>query len=259
MENIKVIVKNPGQAPRKRTIPNELESLQKIVGGYIEVVTTADDLGIICNEEGKLKGLPYNCTIEGEDYVGPIIVVGLDDFEFTSCPIETKEFKEKYLHAVDAEDETYTFSKELLDILGIDPEDVSRASEDSSDWDPHPAHISFDSKREDALVEMGGDMIGLLAALSVLVTTLSEQSGESSLKIIAHMFMAQVEHEEPSFEEHMSWLTRLMAHAADRHEVSPQSLSIKMAQIFKIIDVVDKGLDEDDDDAEVIDLEGYIM
>jgi hypothetical protein len=37
-----------------------LEELQKYVGGYIERVQIAPNTDMICNEEGKLKGLPVN-------------------------------------------------------------------------------------------------------------------------------------------------------------------------------------------------------
>lgn len=40
---------------------NQLEHLQKAVGGYIEVVpSTQDGYSIVCNEEGKLNNLPIN-------------------------------------------------------------------------------------------------------------------------------------------------------------------------------------------------------
>ena len=36
------------------------EELKKLVGGYIEIAYDDDKTQIICNEEGKLLGLPYN-------------------------------------------------------------------------------------------------------------------------------------------------------------------------------------------------------
>ena len=65
---------------------NTLENLQKYVGGYIETVTIADRLVIICNEEGRLQGLPYNCSIMGTDFVGDIIMCGVDGDEFADLP-----------------------------------------------------------------------------------------------------------------------------------------------------------------------------
>ena len=58
-QEIKVFVKEPGKAPALRSVPNELAALQEVVGGYIETVTVASDLVIICNEEGRLQGLSY--------------------------------------------------------------------------------------------------------------------------------------------------------------------------------------------------------
>lgn len=37
-----------------------LEELQEFVGGHIEIVSLADDLIMVVNEEGKLLNLPFN-------------------------------------------------------------------------------------------------------------------------------------------------------------------------------------------------------
>ena len=52
MKQISVLIKEPGKKPRRESIPNTLEALQRVVGGYIETVTFASDVVIICNEEG---------------------------------------------------------------------------------------------------------------------------------------------------------------------------------------------------------------
>jgi len=83
---IKVYVKRPGEPARPRVIPNTLEALQKIVGGYIETVSVTTDLVIICNEEGRLINLPYNCEFYGVDFVGTIIFVGRKEDELDDCP-----------------------------------------------------------------------------------------------------------------------------------------------------------------------------
>ena len=81
---MRVIYKAPGCAPEPRDIPNTLEELQAAVGGgHIETVTIALDAVIICNEEGRLRGLPHNCRIFGVDFVGPILIAGVDEDEFT--------------------------------------------------------------------------------------------------------------------------------------------------------------------------------
>ncbi len=85
-KTIEVIIKEPGKAPYKKEISNKLYDLQKEVGGFIETVTVGSDLVIICNEEGRLIGLPYNCTVLGFDFVGTIIIAGRKRDKFTSTP-----------------------------------------------------------------------------------------------------------------------------------------------------------------------------
>ena len=80
---MRVIYKAPGCVPEPRDIPHTLEELQAAVGGYIETVTFASDAVAICNEEGRLQGLPHNCTFLGIDFVGPILIVGRSEDELT--------------------------------------------------------------------------------------------------------------------------------------------------------------------------------
>ena len=94
MSKIKVIVKRPDSKPYSTYISNRLENLQAIVGGWIEAATVTSDMAIICNEEGRLMGLPHNCTAYGIDFVGTIIFVGTKEDEFTDIPISFKEFLE---------------------------------------------------------------------------------------------------------------------------------------------------------------------
>ena len=74
---MKAIVKNPGQSPVEFQIET-FEDLQKAVGGYIEAAYRDSD-GVVyyCNEEGLLRGLPYNIKLpNGVDVVGPILAIG---------------------------------------------------------------------------------------------------------------------------------------------------------------------------------------
>ena len=92
---MKVLSKLPGEPWKETDIPNELKALQDFVGGYIETVTVTADMVIICNEEGRIHGLPYCCSLLGEDFVGPVILAGVDGEEFTDCP--QREFLVKLL------------------------------------------------------------------------------------------------------------------------------------------------------------------
>lgn len=65
---------------RRVTIKNELKALQEAVGGYIETLTLAEGVVLICNEEGKLLNMEPNThfyTINGE-----FLLVGENGDEF---------------------------------------------------------------------------------------------------------------------------------------------------------------------------------
>ena len=90
---ISVLIKDPGKKPRHVYIENSLKNLQTTVGGYIETVTLSEDAVIICNEEGRLRGLPYCCTICGVDFVGTVVIAGVKDEEFSDLPGDFKSWK----------------------------------------------------------------------------------------------------------------------------------------------------------------------
>lgn len=85
-----VLKKEPGKDPMLTDIDNTLESFQKNVGGYIETVTLTEELVIVCNEEGRIQSLPYNCTlIRVVDFYGTILVVGMQGEDYTDASVIT--------------------------------------------------------------------------------------------------------------------------------------------------------------------------
>lgn len=87
---MRVIVKEPGKSAVDELVPNTLEALQKLVGGYIETVTIASDAVVICNEEGRLRGLPENCEVCGVPFCGTIVIAGIRGEEFADVPIRAQ-------------------------------------------------------------------------------------------------------------------------------------------------------------------------
>lgn len=83
---MKAICKKPGCAPEIIEVGNTLKALQREVSGYIETVTIASDAVIICNEEGRILGLPDNCRVCGVDFVGTVLIVGTKGDEFCDVP-----------------------------------------------------------------------------------------------------------------------------------------------------------------------------
>ena len=105
-----VIVKRPGlvNGPEDRTITGDLESMQEIVGGYIELVRLPGleehGIDLYVNEEGKLNGLQANFLIyEGRDLVvGTVFFVGADEEtgETVSLTAKQKKIVRKFLDTV---------------------------------------------------------------------------------------------------------------------------------------------------------------
>lgn len=69
-------------------IQNNLETLQNIVGGYIQCCAPMEiaeqGIEIIANEEGLLQGLELNENIFPFFFVGKVIFVGVNNNDFCS-------------------------------------------------------------------------------------------------------------------------------------------------------------------------------
>ena len=94
----------PGKYPEMVKVGTELEDLQMEVGGMIEVVYPFDEeVGIICNEEGKINGMPLNRALRDDQgevqdiLAGNFLVVGLTDEGFRSLtPEEGAKFEARF-------------------------------------------------------------------------------------------------------------------------------------------------------------------
>ena len=56
---MRILKIEPEHKPERADIPDTLEAMQKVVDGYIQAVYPFEEpVALICNEEGKLNGLP---------------------------------------------------------------------------------------------------------------------------------------------------------------------------------------------------------
>ena len=56
-----VLMVEPGKAPYEAQIGDDLQSMQALVGGYIQAVYPFEQpVALVCRESGKLDGLPLN-------------------------------------------------------------------------------------------------------------------------------------------------------------------------------------------------------
>ena len=68
-----VLLVRPNEHPQNVSIGAELKDLQEAVGGSIDAVYPfADPVAIICNDEGKLMGLPLNRALGVGDNIGTV-------------------------------------------------------------------------------------------------------------------------------------------------------------------------------------------
>ena len=93
---IRAVIKRPHQKPYVTNISNSLKNLQTHVGGAIETTTIAEECVIISNRDSVFSNMPYNCTVCGVQFFGPIIFVGASGDEFTDLPVAFEDFKKMF-------------------------------------------------------------------------------------------------------------------------------------------------------------------
>ena len=89
---IRVLKIEPHKEPQVIHIKNSLESLQKEVDGYLDIVVLSPTAMMVFNEEGKIIGLEGNRRFNNDVIVGNIIIAGIDDNRDT-CSLSDAELK----------------------------------------------------------------------------------------------------------------------------------------------------------------------
>ena len=133
-----VLVVEPYKKPYEKEIDPGLESFQHEVGGDIECVYPFDDpVGIVCNEEGKLEGLPLNRSLRDEDgeiydvVAGTFLVVGLGEENFEGL---SKEQMDKFKAHFKTPERFMFIGGEVVSIPFGDPPPAPAHPEPPHDW-----------------------------------------------------------------------------------------------------------------------------
>lgn len=107
-EKIRVLIVEPEKAPYESEIESSLTAMQMIVGGMIQAVYPFEEpVALVCNDEGKLLGMPLNRGLFMENILydviaGTFLICGAppDSDHFTSL---TKEqiscFRERFQYS----------------------------------------------------------------------------------------------------------------------------------------------------------------
>jgi hypothetical protein len=89
---MKVLLVEPGKAPKETELEDTLEAMQKAVGGLMEAVYPFEDtVALICNEEGKLLGLPLNRALYSPED-GKLYDIVAGTFFLCSAPADSEKF-----------------------------------------------------------------------------------------------------------------------------------------------------------------------
>ena len=99
-----VLMVEPEKVPYETQIGNDLQSMQAALDGHLEAVYPFDQpVALVCNEDGKRDGLPFNRALrdaDGDVYdivAGNFFIVGLGQNDFTDLPHELAErFAEQF-------------------------------------------------------------------------------------------------------------------------------------------------------------------
>lgn len=106
-EMIRVVLLEPGKTARIVQLDRSLESMQKTVGGYIEAYYPfEEEVCIICNEEGKINGLPLNRAVYNDEKAMIDIIAGTaficdcsgEEHFGSLTPEQAQKYRKQFLH-----------------------------------------------------------------------------------------------------------------------------------------------------------------
>lgn len=131
---MKILTIEPERYPREVDIEGTLESMQAAVGGFIEAVYPYEDpVALVCNEEGKLSGLPLNRALrtdDGEIYdvlAGTFFICGVGEENFGSLSPELMaKYTQKFSKA-----ETFMQGRNGIVAIPFTPSDAPKANSKS--------------------------------------------------------------------------------------------------------------------------------
>ena len=118
---LKVIVCRPLEKAEVIEINDDLDTMQSLVGGMIEEYMPFDDeVAIICNEEGKLNGMPLNRAIydESDGKRGEMIDIIAGQFFLANAPYESEKFQSLTPEMIDKYNKRFRYPESFMKLGG---------------------------------------------------------------------------------------------------------------------------------------------
>lgn len=89
---MKILLIEPEKAPRTMELDGSLKSMQALVGGTIQAIYPfAEEIALVCNDDGKLLGLPLNRALR-EDATGAVYEIIAGTFFLCGAPADAENF-----------------------------------------------------------------------------------------------------------------------------------------------------------------------
>ena len=87
-----ILLVEPGQPPKRCEITGDLASMQQLVGGLIQAIYPFEEpVALICNDEGKRMGLPWNRALRNPE-TGEIYDMIAGTFFLCAAPADCDSF-----------------------------------------------------------------------------------------------------------------------------------------------------------------------
>ena len=107
-KTLRVLYVEPMKTPVVKDVKDNLTTYQQMVGGHIQLLYPfSENVGVVCNDEGKLLNLPPNRLLRDENtgkpydvLCGNFFVIGLKNNDFCSL---TEDQVKKYHRMYDRE------------------------------------------------------------------------------------------------------------------------------------------------------------
>ena len=114
---MRILLVEPGKEPALKEIDGSLKSMQEIVGGTIQAIYPFEEpVALICNDEGKLLGLPLNRALQDEE--GRIYDIVAGTFFLCGAPEDSDSFGSLTDGAMQAFKQRFAVPELFLNING---------------------------------------------------------------------------------------------------------------------------------------------
>ena len=90
---MRVLLVEPGKEPLSAEIGSGLSDMQAVVGGLIQAVYPFEEpVALVCNEEGKLEGVPPNRALRHPE-TGEVYDIVVGTFFLCAAPPDSEHFE----------------------------------------------------------------------------------------------------------------------------------------------------------------------